>query len=1110
MKKRICFTMLFLLASNLLYAGNFMVFGDSLSDTGNLARFTYNSGKIYNEHLANYFGEEFPEPNGGFSTLLGGLGAQDPPSLIGPNWAQGGSVANTDLGMDLGGISGKISFQTQKQISAFFRLNKPSEEELKNLRTVYWIGGNDMRLVFEGNKYTEYNIIDKSIDDIGKQTKRLVDSGVKFMIVPKVPDISYTPKFLKQFGKMVKINGETLYKEPGWFSSGLSEDNFEKILDIPSWAEGSSHDEIIKKAIEEILKKQKKNHSESEVNKWFTRYKEEKKKLSDLGKYLNEGVDKKLQKLQEENSDLSILRPDISTMITEAVEHPELYGFTNAVGTASKRFSSVMTPFNFGAGTGRDRIASFDPEDNENGKGGVDKKHLWGKGYHYLFADEFHPSPEAHKIIADYMISLLETEKGDAFDESINYLDDISKDQNYLANIKEGNILKKSTTENFVKDYVHYGVLRARSAAKIEWNGLKLANRGIALSAEGENSSIHLSNYYIKNVGMISSAVQIENGGNISLENGVLEGVRGSKVSYPFGIRVNGEKSKLTLKNSKLNMRGKQTVGISVGNNGEVEIDSSVISVEGKEANALHVWEANATLKNSELTTDNGTAIWIFSNNRVKNKSNVSIENTKIQGNDYAIKVSPNITKYSTFATINIENSEINGGILTGKNNTSTFLMQKTFWNMTKDSSITNLALQSSQIKFYTNIKDNFNTLLIKNNYQAENTLLSMRGNLNTKSPSTDLLVIEGEVFGKTQIDYKNIEEVGKGLDYGIKVIDLEKVAKKDSFQLLKPVYSGNYEYVLLSGENREEGVEDFYLTSTIVYKNGKRYVPTNLEQGKKIRLLKEEVSIKSLLPYANIESAFQNIFHLKDRENVFFAISKEEKVMKEEEKSEIKINSSITKFSYPLSEKFGLFFSIGKSNIELYDNTRKYFDKNTQLSTLKYKDFNLGIYYQHSLFKKLYVDHTLQYQWVVNKYRTDEIIKKNHGYGIGYSSLIAFPISLSENWTFEPHYQIDIFYQNFHGYNDYAARNYFGTDIIWNKGDLALQTGIDYQSDLRRISGVNIGEEHFSHHYKNNDLSYKIAGEYSFQNYLKLNGTIRWNEKNKNTSFELGLKYKF
>lgn len=60
--------------------------------------------------------------NGGSSTLFGGVLGIKPPSLKGPNYAQGGATANTNLGMGRNFFSGSfIKFQTDKQVNAFFK-----------------------------------------------------------------------------------------------------------------------------------------------------------------------------------------------------------------------------------------------------------------------------------------------------------------------------------------------------------------------------------------------------------------------------------------------------------------------------------------------------------------------------------------------------------------------------------------------------------------------------------------------------------------------------------------------------------------------------------------------------------------------------------------------------------------------------------------------------------------------------------------------------------------------------------------------------------------------------------------------------------------------------
>lgn len=1128
MKNKFYLGIFFLLTSHIIQAGNFVVIGDSLSDTGNLARFTYNSGKIYNENLAAYLNEEFPVPNGGSSTLFGGVLGIKPPSLKGPNYAQGGATANTNLGMGRNFFSGSfIKFQTDKQVNTFLKtVNKNKQEDLKNLKLVYWIGGNDMRLASEVIDSSAKEIINKSIEDIGKQVKQLADNGIPFMIIPNVPDIAYTPKFFKQFAETTKIDGKLLYKEKKWYSSkGVTEDFFENLLDEVKLEPEKSFDDIIKNAIKKLLEKQNENSSEENINKWFNKYKEEREKLSNLGKYFNYGVDQELKKIVESNKNFHILRPDISSMISEVVKYPEYYGFTNVTGTASKTFSSaVANIFRWGAGSGKDRIAAFEPEDGIEGKGGLDKKHLWGKGYRYVFGDEFHPSPEAHKIISDYIISLLESEDGQTYDSNIVYSGVTSKDQTFLKNIKGSSITEEyETSQTYERGYVPYGAIRVREGAKLKWKGLKLKNDGISLSSEGENSLIELENFYIQNKARVNAVIQAENGGNVVLKNGEINSERGSRLTYPFGIRINGKNSKVTLLESKFSMNGNQAVAISVGNSGKLEINSSQVLANGKKGKALHLWNADAELKKSILKAENGTGIWIFANDAIKNKVNLSIEDSEISAKEHAIKISPNITKIPVVGDIKTKNSKIYGAIFTDKESNSNIDMERTFWNMGENSSISNLILKDSEINFSPEEQENFHTLIIDGNYQAKNALLHMKGKLEKDDSPTDLFVVKGDVQGNTLIDYKNIGGKGALTNYGIKIVDLSKKTEKNAFQLIKPVYAGKYEYTLLAGGNNAKEKEDFYLTSTLIYKNGKIYIPTLREniilssfgnslyskQSFPLRLLRPEISIKSLIPYANMESNFQNIFHLKNRKNVFFTLENSNKTLEEKDKSKIKIKNSISKLSYPLNDNFGIFFSVGQNNIELHDMVRKYFNKDTKLDTVKRKDVNFGIYYQHS-FHTLNLDHTLQYQWFQNQYKVNDISYKNNGMGIAYSSFISSPFYIRENWIFEPHYQIDIFHERFVNNSRYAIRNYLGSDILWKNRNFNLILGMNYQWDLRKIPDIKIDNEYYSHKYKTSGLLYKLGAEYNINENLKLHVKTEWKAKREKTAYEIGIKYKF
>lgn len=1110
----------FILVSSVLTAGNFVVFGDSLSDTGNLVRFTYNSGKIYNENLANYFGEKFPVPNGGASTLFGGAFGIKPPSLKGPNYAQGGATANDDLGMGRTFFSGGfIKFQTSKQIDAF--LSKFKRENANDLKVVYWIGGNDMRLaseVIHDSPIKENKIINKSIVDIGKQLRKLTENGISFIIVPDVPDIAYTPKFFKQFAQNTTLDGVTLYTEKTWktFGKGISEDEFQELVDT---SQGKKQEEVIRSAIEELLKKQKITPSKELVDKWVQKYKEEEKNLSSLGKYFNEGVDKELEALKQENPKVSFLRPKVSDMITEVVEHPEYYGFTNTTGTAAKNFSSaVLNISRWGAGTGNDRVAAFDPEDGIEGKAGLDKKHLWNKGYHYVFGDEFHPSPEAHRIISDYMISLIETKKGVTALDSIPHQITPSKDQNRLADVKKGQKKEERSSGSFVKAYVPYGVLRAKEGGKIIWKNLNLENAGIVAYADGRGSSIELDNYKIKNIGRISSAILVENGGGIFLKNGTLESTRGSKITYPFGARINGKDSTLILEKSSLTMRGEGSVGLSFGNQAKGKLVSSSIETYGKDSKALHLWNGAVFSENSSFKSPDGTAIWIFSNDRGRNRSYLSLEKSKVEGKDYAVDISSNVTRIPVVANIRVQNSEILGGIVTEDRSISNIEMIQSLWKMKESSSVSNLSLRDSNLHFSSN---QWKTLTVENYFSA-NSILHMKGKLEGDDSPTDRLIVNGTVEGSTGIDYKNVGGKGGVTNLGIKIIDLKKPADRNAFQLVHPVYAGDYEYSLLMGGNEAEK-EDFYLTSNVISKNGKLYIPTRLgylevatreasissleaspvaTNSKRIYLLRPRVMLQSMLPYINMEQSFSTIWHPRERKSIDFSIERSNKYLKEKNKhTEVNMDSSISKLSYPFNDTSGLFLSIGEGTARLKDNTRAYFHKNTEVGKLKTREIGLGFYYHHNINRKIFFDHTFQYQKIKNTYETEGRKEKLYGNGFAYSSYADIPIPLTENMEMIPSYQIDFIKHYFPKHRDHAIRQYVGAELGWKNTNFSVHVGAKYQDDLRKIKG--------KHNYKQDGILYSLKVKYSPVETFRFYGDTVWNP-DKKISYQLGMEYTF
>lgn len=735
---------------------------------------------------------------------------------------------------------------------------------------------------------------------------------------------------------------------------------------------------------------------------------------------------------------------------------------------------------------------------------------------------------------------MLESEDGEVRDDKLENIDARSSEQTPLAKVNSSSIEEEYQTETkkYIRGYVPYGALQAKNGTRLHWKGLHLENDGIALSVDGQGSSINVENYYIENTARINAVAQVENGGKLLLKNGSLRTKRGSKISYPFGIRVNGQNSQANLENSTLEIQGTQVVGISVGNQGRAKLFSSKVFAKGKATKGVHAWNASLLFKNSEIISD-GVGAWIFSNDSKNNKTSfIMEENSRIFGKEYAIKISPNITKNSVFADISLRKSRVEGGIFTDVKSESHVNMKNSDWKMSKNSSVTDLNLEDSTLHFSPEDTEEFHELTIRNNYYGKNALLKMKGKLSDDGSPTDKLIILGRAGGNTWIDYQNQGGNGAKTYYGIKIIDLFQKEEKNIFQLRKPVYVGNYEYTLLEGGNDAPDREDYYLTSTLVSQDGKLYIPLKnrklapamsssnflapsafmaprgfapipkKEEGKIVRLYRPKTVMKSFLPYLNLENNYQNIFHIQDRNRIHFSRETSTRSWDEEE-IKAKTKSNIMKLSYPLSENFGTFFSYDENTTRVKNKTREYFQKEADIGSIKQRNIHVGLYYQHRLFDFLHLDHTLQYTWIRNTFSTEVEKEKLSGHGIAYSSEITAPISLGANFSFIPQYQIDYFRQRMEDFHDYGIRNYFGGKIAWKKNRFSLETGINYQWDLRRISGMNIGEDYFSYHNKKNHFLYQIAVEYEVFPDFRVNGKMKRREKEERF-YEIGVSYKF
>lgn len=206
MKKLIALVLLvFINLSFAQKADKIVVFGDSLSDNGNIAALTGRLHKAipmipiipkpniyYEGHFSN--GKVWAEV---FADALG-FSTDDTKQFL--DHAYGGAWAESVL-------RSKLIFPPtlSVQISNFLVENYFDKNKGDHLYTL-WIGSND----YLSQRVEDLSMVDKTIDVIHYQLERLVYYGARKFVIPNLPDLGKTPK--------AKVLGmEKEYTELSWY-----------------------------------------------------------------------------------------------------------------------------------------------------------------------------------------------------------------------------------------------------------------------------------------------------------------------------------------------------------------------------------------------------------------------------------------------------------------------------------------------------------------------------------------------------------------------------------------------------------------------------------------------------------------------------------------------------------------------------------------------------------------------------------------------------------------------------------------------------------------------------------------------------------------------------
>lgn len=265
------------------------VFGDSLSDTGNVGRFTYNSATnpLYDEILARQAG----------LTL-------QPSSQGGSNYAAGGAVAVPAI---------NPQFNTQDQVARYLASTNGRADP--NGLYIHWIGGNDLAAAVALPPLAT-TLIDNSAGAAASQVKALLNAGAGTVIVPTVPNVGATPALIEAI------------LQP--FSAAAVSAAFQS-LDAAATPNSAARQQAIQAAFNQAAGQLSGVPAVRDLlaQQLFAAWQQLSAQASALTARYNQ-----LEENALANTQGNIVRVDINGLFSEVIDNPAVYGLSNTAGMA--------------------------------------------------------------------------------------------------------------------------------------------------------------------------------------------------------------------------------------------------------------------------------------------------------------------------------------------------------------------------------------------------------------------------------------------------------------------------------------------------------------------------------------------------------------------------------------------------------------------------------------------------------------------------------------------------------------------------------------------------------------------------------------------------------
>ncbi|MBS0894746.1 autotransporter domain-containing protein, partial [Tatumella sp. JGM130] len=332
-------------------------FGDSISDggfAGPITRFLsgYDS-KLYNELISEaYTGETSP-----------------PYTQGGTNYAQSGATASQ---------TPFLIYKTSQQIDMYLQDN--NQQGNPDGLYILWVGANDLSVDVETSLLSfnfskifnqgENYLLSSAPQDVVSQARRLLDSGAGMVVVPNLPDAGMSPwTGTALFGFAQAFLGGNLLDLPRLYAL---QDAYLRSLGSVNGEE--ARQAAVTASVERVLESYGLNVPIEITSAIFRTFLSMENKLTEQ---FNNDVEKGLSGLQG-----NIVLADVNRLFAEIIDSPAAYGFDN-----------ILVPMcQIGIG------APFCKEDTPG----------FYNDQVYLFSDWFHPSPVAHGVIAEYMMSIID------------------------------------------------------------------------------------------------------------------------------------------------------------------------------------------------------------------------------------------------------------------------------------------------------------------------------------------------------------------------------------------------------------------------------------------------------------------------------------------------------------------------------------------------------------------------------------------------------------------------------------------------------------------------------------------------------------------------------